>query len=93
MPLVTGLEFFEALRKKGCKCPDIALMSEHLIPRDVLERASKLNLKFFAKPFHRSQIDDWLKRIETRLLQERQAKGLKGLPDDGCSALSCDSSQ
>jgi len=64
MPDVNGVEFIEALRKKGCKCPNIALVSACSIPREMLERVAKLKINFFAKPFHRSQINDWLDQIE-----------------------------
>jgi FixJ family two-component response regulator len=75
MPNVNGVVFIEALRKKGCKCPNIALMSACSIPREMLERAAKLKIKFFAKPFHRSQINDWLNQIETQMGQPD-----KGIP-------------
>ena len=60
MPHINGVEFIEALRGKGCKCPNIALMSGSSIPNEVMVRASSLGVKFFAKPFHRDQINDWL---------------------------------
>ena len=65
MPHVNGVEFIETMLRKGCKCPNIALMSGCSIPKGVLERASKLKIKFFAKPFHRSQINNWLNQIES----------------------------
>jgi FixJ family two-component response regulator len=64
MPDVNGVEFIEALRNKGCTCPNIALISGSCIPLEVLGRAAKLKIKFFAKPFHRNQINDWLNQIE-----------------------------
>jgi len=76
MPNVNGVEFIETLREKSCKCPNIALVSGSFFSREVLERVSKLKIKFFAKPFHRSQINDWLDQIETQ-------KGQQGQPDDG----------
>jgi len=80
MPNVNGVTFFETLRKNGCNSVTIALMSAHLIPREALERASKLEVKFFAKPFHRSQLENWLDRIEPRLLQESQSKAMPSDP-------------
>lgn len=64
MPNVNGVEFIEILRKRGCKCPNIALVSGSIFSGEELERASKLKIKFFAKPFHRSQINEWLDQIE-----------------------------
>ncbi len=64
MPFVNGLRFFEVLHKKGCRCSNIALMSGSSMPREVVIRASDLNVKFFAKPFHSNQIIAWLDQIE-----------------------------
>jgi len=64
VPFVNGVVFFEVLRKKGCRCANIALMSGSSIPEEVIMRASKLGVKFIAKPFHRNQITDWLDQIE-----------------------------
>jgi hypothetical protein len=33
-------------------------------PPDVLNRVAELGIKFFAKPFHRNQIIDWLDQVE-----------------------------
>ena len=80
MPNVNGVEFIEALREKGCKCPNIALVSGCSIPNEVLKRASKLKIKFFAKPFHRSQINEWLNQVEASVPQASQAKAMPDAP-------------
>jgi CheY-like chemotaxis protein len=64
MPFVNGLEFFEALRKKGCRCAHMVMVSGSNPPPDVLNRVAELGIKFFAKPFHRNQIIDWLDQVE-----------------------------
>ena len=73
MPKVNGVEFIEALRRNGCHSAHIALISSHLIPREMLERASKLDVKFFAKPLHRSQIEAWLNRMKAHPLPKRKS--------------------
>ena len=70
MPIVNGVQFIEALRGKSCKCPHIALMSGFSMPREAVERAARWNVRFFAMPFHWSQIKDWLNQIEPSLHQE-----------------------
>ena len=59
MPNLGGIEFLEAQRQKGCKCPRIALMSGAWTTTD-MERATRLGAKCFAKPFHFEQIRSWL---------------------------------
>ena len=70
MPFVNGVEFIEALRRKGCRCPNIALVSGSFPDREVMERVAKLKIKFFPKPLHRDQINDWLNQIEPTLLSK-----------------------
>jgi len=80
MPNVNGVEFIEAIRRKRCKCRNIALMSGHSIPKEMLKRASHLNVKFFAKPFHRNQINDWLNQVEASVPQASQANARPDAP-------------
>jgi CheY-like chemotaxis protein len=75
MPLVNGLEFFEALRGKGCKCPHMALVSGSLPDRDIMDRVAKLGVRFFTKPLHRNQIIDWLDQIEASLPRDETNQG------------------
>jgi len=74
MPVVNGVEFIEALRRNGCRSAHIALLSSHMIPMEMLERASKMDVKFFAKPLHRSQIEDWLNRMKFHPLPKRKPR-------------------
>ena len=63
MPLATGLEFIERLKKKGCKCRHIALISG-LLTETALQRAVPLGVKVFTKPFHIKGIEEWLVEAE-----------------------------
>lgn len=65
MPFVNGVEFIEALRGKGCSCPHVALLSGYLPDRQFMDRIAKLDVTFFPKPVHRSQIHGWLDRVES----------------------------
>jgi CheY-like chemotaxis protein len=66
MPLVNGLEFFEALCRKGCRCRHMAMISGSIPDQALLERLKELGIKFFAKPVHREHIIDWLRQAEPR---------------------------
>jgi len=75
MPKANGVDFLEALRRKGCKCFNLALISGYSITDIAVEHETNYGVKFFAKPFHWKQIDDWLDQVETSLKQEQQANG------------------
>lgn len=64
MPGVNGMEFIEKLRRKSCKCLDVVLMSGSYIDCPTLRRSTALGVTFIAKPFHMSQIQTWLDKIE-----------------------------
>ena len=78
MPNVKGLDFVETLLGKGCLCRHIALMSGAWTDRDVA-RASDLGCKIFAKPFHISQIIEWLDQVERELSPNRGLYDWKSL--------------
>jgi len=73
MPFVNGVEFITALRKNGCLFPHIALMTGSSLPGQIIEQAAFMGVKFFAKPFHREQINNWLNQIEPSL-HSREAR-------------------
>jgi len=75
MPHVNGIEFIEALCEKGCKCDHIALMTGASLPTPLLTRINKMGIKIFAKPFHRDQINAWLKEIEPSLHSGKMGHG------------------
>ena len=68
MPFVNGVEFIEALHRKGCDCPHVALITGSLPDEPIMERIAKLGITFFQKPVHRDQIHGWLDRVESALL-------------------------
>lgn len=83
MPFVKGLDFVEAQREKGCRCPHIALVSGAWTERDI-KRANALGCKLFAKPFHMSQITAWLSLVGGQLSPDRT---LHDLPSSGTTPL------
>jgi len=74
MPHVNGIEFIESLRKKGCKCHHIALMTMATLTTPLLTWVNKRGVKVFSKPFHRDQINAWLNEIEPKLHSERMSR-------------------
>ena len=70
MPHVHGLDFMEALFAKQCVAPHIALMSGEWSEADEA-RAVRLGCQLFAKPFHLTEIDAWLTRVETLVPPDR----------------------
>jgi DNA-binding response OmpR family regulator len=71
MPCVKGLDFVEALLVKGCHCRHIALMSGAWSDHDIA-RARELGCKLFTKPFHISEIMEWLAQVERTLAPNRK---------------------
>ena len=70
MPFMKGLDFLEQQIKKGCKCKHLALMSGDLKVADS-DRAEKLGIKLFEKPFRINEIDEWIKIVEEEIPAER----------------------
>ena len=66
MPFVTGIEFIEKLKQRGCKCQHIALISG-LLDETALRRAAPLGVKVFTKPFHLKGLEAWLAEAERDL--------------------------
>ena len=58
MPFVRGLDFLEQQISKGCKVKNLALMSGELQESDS-ERADKLGIRIFLKPFRLADIGKW----------------------------------
>jgi len=78
MPNVKGLDFLETLLGKGCRCRHIALVSGSWSASDI-GRARDLGCKLFAKPFHLSQITEWLEQVERELSPSRKLHDWQGL--------------
>ena len=63
MPGINGLEYFSNQRTKGCKCQNIALVTDN-INIDVAQKATNLSCKLFSKPVDMKEISGWLHEIE-----------------------------
>lgn len=63
MPVISGLEYIQNQRKKGCKCKKVALVSND-INRTVLKKARKLSCKVFTKPYQINELLSWLDDFE-----------------------------
>jgi len=76
MPSVNGVEFIEALRKKGCRCSRVALISGNVPGQATMERLAQLEVKFFPKTaLFIDQLSDWLNQIELALPLESAMLG------------------
>jgi DNA-binding response OmpR family regulator len=71
MPNVKGLDFVKTLLGKGCRCSNIALMSGAWSARD-RARAAELGCRLLTKPFHISEVMEWLDAVDSGLAPDRQ---------------------
>ena len=71
MPFKIGLDFIEEQIKKGCKCKHIALMSGDFTDEDI-SKSKLLGIKTFTKPFHLSEIINWINQIERDIDPKRK---------------------
>jgi len=63
MPNVSGLDFINDQLQKGCKIPNIAIMSGRWSEAN-MKRAKDLGCAVFEKPFALSAVKDWLDKCE-----------------------------
>lgn len=63
MPLVSGLEYIQNQRIKGCKCKTVALVSGE-ITYSVEQKAKRLACQLFPKPVNIKDIFGWLDSVE-----------------------------
>jgi DNA-binding response OmpR family regulator len=66
MPNVSGLDFIESQLRKGCKIPNIAIMSG-LWTESKMKRATNLGCTVFQKPIKLSVLTEWLNKCVKRL--------------------------
>ena len=71
MPFMKGLDFLDLQLQKGCKVKHMALMSGD-IDNEARERAKKLGIKVFEKPFSIGVIKDWIETAEKDIPQKRR---------------------
>jgi CheY-like chemotaxis protein len=65
MPGMTGFEFIEHQKRKGCKVQHIAMMSGRWTNEDI-EHARNLGCYIFKKPFKIDEIEKWLDDCEKK---------------------------
>lgn len=63
MPGMTGLQFIEIQKKKGCIVYNIAIMSATW-EKDQYKKAKELGCKVFEKPFGLNNLLSWMKNCE-----------------------------
>jgi CheY-like chemotaxis protein len=66
MPNMTGFEFIEHQKSKGCKIKNIAIMSGRWTNKDI-KHAKRLGCHMFEKPFKIDEVEKWLDECEKEL--------------------------
>jgi len=66
MPNMTGFEFIEHLKSKGCKIQNIAIMSGRWTNKNI-KHAKRLGCHMFKKPFKIDEVEKWLDECEKEL--------------------------
>lgn len=66
MPNVSGLEYIAQQLTKGCKVPNLAIMSGSW-SESKLEQAKALGCKTFKKPFSLQTLQEWLQECEAKI--------------------------
>lgn len=80
MPGMSGLEFFDVLKRKKCLVPSRALVTA-AAQEDVKKLACELGCSFIPKPFQLRDIDAWLEKAEANVQESRQLLPCKALID------------
>lgn len=62
MPTMNGVEFVAELRRKGCQCPNIAMISGDWSESN-LALARQLGAQVFFKPCDLPRLDTWARQI------------------------------
>ena len=66
MPNMTGFEFIEHQKSKGCKIQNIAIMSGRWTNENI-KHAKRLGCHMFKKPFKIDEVEKWLDECEKEL--------------------------
>jgi len=66
MPNMTGFEFIEHQKSKGCKVQNIAIMSGRWTNENI-KHAKRLGCQMFEKPFKIDEVEKWLDECEKEL--------------------------
>lgn len=67
----SGLDLIKKLREKGCRVPNIALMTGHWTD-ELLAEAKALDCATFGKPFALSDVEAWVSAGEAAIDPERE---------------------
>ena len=59
MPVVNGVKFVEELKRKGCRCPKIGMMSGDWSNSDIL-KVAHIGVTVFSKPFDLPRLRSWV---------------------------------
>jgi DNA-binding response OmpR family regulator len=62
MPSVNGIEFVEDLKRRGCTCRHIAMISGDWSDAN-LAKARECGARVFAKPFGLRELESWLTQV------------------------------
>lgn len=65
MPSLSGIEFVEGLRLRGCTCRNIGMVSGNWSETS-LAKAARMGVRVFAKPFDMPKLDAWLKQVAAK---------------------------
>lgn len=60
MPEVTGVEFFDSIISRGCKCKHLAILSGKGIPDHDMKRMAEYGVRYFTKPLDYAEFEAWL---------------------------------
>ncbi len=70
MPNMTGFEFIEYQKSKGCKVQNIAIISGRWTNENI-KHAKRLGCQIFEKPFKLDEVKKWLDECEKELGHSR----------------------
>lgn len=73
MPLANGMDFVKKLKRKGCSCPHIAMVSGAWTESN-LKQACELGAQVFAKPLSAARIHSWLDQISQASPTEKPSR-------------------
>lgn len=63
MPQVNGIEFIQAVCRKGCNCANIAIITAKGVTESEMRRIARMGTRFFLKPIDSGELYAWLDRI------------------------------
>jgi CheY-like chemotaxis protein len=78
MPNMTGFEFIEHQKSKGCKIHNIAIMSGRWTNENI-KHAKRLGCHIFKKPFKIDEVEKWLDECEKELGRNSKLKDMQAL--------------